>query len=116
MEKGGEKARWCQSDGVLVDTEAKRLTIIECKFSHVDRSYWQLERLYLPVIRKVFGDEWDYRLVEVCKWYDPDIPYPEHQRITSVKMAPRHPIIGVHIWKPLSSGVKPALDLLSRRR
>ena len=71
-----KKMRWCQPDALLIDLEANCITIVECKYKHIARSWWQLHRLYLPVIQHLFGPKWTYRLAEVSKWCDPATPYP----------------------------------------
>lgn len=88
-----EKMRWCQPDGWLIDLQRNRITVIECKYKHISRSWWQLHRLYLPVIQHLFGPEWEYCVVEVSKWCDPATPYPgETKRIRSVEHCYGYPV------------------------
>ena len=40
--------------------------------------------MYLPVVSKFFGDKvWDYALLEICKWIDPAVQFPEEAPIVS---------------------------------
>lgn len=67
--------RWCQPDALLLDHVSHRIIIIECKLKHTGRSWWQLHKLYLPVVQFLFPG-WEYACVEVCKHFDPSTPYP----------------------------------------
>lgn len=96
----GKRVRWCQPDGLLIDVLAGVITILEMKYQHTAQAYWQLHGLYLPVVKRVFGPSWTYKLCEVTKWYDPAIPFP-----TPISMQPdvkkcKAGIVNVHIWRP----------------
>ena len=71
------RPRYCQPDGILFDFYRGRITIIEIKYNHCALAWWQLYKLYLPVIRKIFGPNWTYACCEVVKWYDPSTGVPE---------------------------------------
>ena len=52
-------------------------TIVEIKYNHCALAWWQLYKLYLPVISKIFGSDWTYSCCEVVKWFDPQTNVPE---------------------------------------
>ena len=69
--------RYCQPDGLFFDLPRAQLTIIEIKLKHTARAWWQLQRLYLPVVKEIFPAHcWHYSLLEVCCWLDPSEPFP----------------------------------------
>lgn len=91
--------RFCQPDTLLVEPELSRVTIIEIKLRHCREAFTQLSGIYDPVVRRLFP-RWDIRWVELCKWYDPGIPFPVQPVLLSdISLAPRFGV-GVHIWKP----------------
>lgn len=93
--------RWAQADGLLLDPERGVCTIVEMKYQHTAASYYQLVKLYLPVVQAILHDNsWRFRLLEIVKWFDPAMPYPcEPHMCASVEDAPSEGV-GVHIWKP----------------
>ena len=75
-----EGVRWAQPDGLLFDLRAGRITILEFKIRHTTDAWWQLRRLYEPLIRRLFADgAWHFACCEVCKYYDPAVRLPEAQ-------------------------------------
>jgi len=98
---GGVK--WCQPDGLLFDFEAGIVTIIEVKYQHTTDAWWQLRRLYEPVLRHIFpASLWDFRIIELVKWYDPAVEWPEKvclvAKVSEMRMLKAN-VTGVHIWK-----------------
>jgi len=93
--------KWCQPDGILVDLRRGKITIVEVKLRHTDHAWFQLHELYYPVLRRVFkGGSWDFRFVEVVRWYDPSIPFPgRHYLRPRVDLA-RENETCVVIWTP----------------
>ena len=64
----------CQTDAVLLHED---LTVVfEVKVQHSIDSWWQLRRLYEPVLRE-FRPKARVVLVEICKVFDPAIQWPE---------------------------------------
>jgi len=92
-------ARWCQPDGLIIDLAAGEIVIVEMKYQHTADAWWQLEKLYKPVLRAMFpAGLWTLRCVEVVKWFDPATAFP-----VSVRMSEKPTGNGdfsVHIWKP----------------
>jgi len=96
----GGQARWCQPDGLLIDAKQGQIIIVEIKYQHTGDAWWQLHRLYLPVVRNFFGEEWVYRCVEVVRWYEATVYFPDSRLCEHVHLAPQLPITGVHICTP----------------
>jgi hypothetical protein len=70
--------RWAQPDGLFIDFRIGRITILEFKLKHTTDAWWQLRRLYEPLLRFIFGESlWHYACCEVVRWYDPSIRVPE---------------------------------------
>ena len=69
----GDDIRYCQVDGLIVSSSRRCITLVECKYSHTPDAYWQMENLYVPVLRAWLRDagEWSISTVEVVKWFDP---------------------------------------------
>ena len=97
---GQDKFRWCQPDGLLLDSEHKIVTIIEFKYQHTDGAWWQLFKLYKPVVAKLLGPDYQIRCLEVCKWFD--VAIRPTQRVVLCKSVDSVQAgdFGVHIWKP----------------
>lgn len=73
----GEGVRHCQPDGLLLFPDEMQLVIVEVKYSHTPEAYWQLEHLYVPVLRAFMRDSgWRIATCEVVKWYDPSTRFP----------------------------------------
>ena len=69
--------RFCQTDGIILDTASKRITLVEVKYSHTPQAYWQMENLYIPVLQAAFkGLGYTFLTVEVVKWFDCAIQCP----------------------------------------
>lgn len=93
--------RWCQPDGLWIDPVRGRVSIIEVKYSHCEDAYHQLRSLYEPVVRVLFqGAPWEFRTIEIVRWYDSDAYFPgEHKLRPRLELA-REGEIAVHIWNP----------------
>lgn len=69
--------RWCQPDGLLIDVDAGLVVVVEVKHHHTAEAWWQLERLYRPVLRTLFPEQlWRIELLEVVRWFDPAVLFP----------------------------------------
>jgi hypothetical protein len=93
------KARWCKPDGLFMDFRRGLVTVVEVKLKHTADAWWQLRRVYEPVLRTLLGpDDWRYAFLEVVRWYDPHIAFPQaHAMIAEpARMSPDS--FGVHIW------------------
>jgi hypothetical protein len=69
--------RCCSPDGVLIPLQLDYFVIFEVKVGHISDSFWQLRRLYEPVLSQ-WSDCRGRRpvVVEVCRRFDPAIIYP----------------------------------------
>lgn len=98
-ENGRYRTRFCQTDGILFDLYNRRLTIVEVKLQHTVDAWWQLRHLYLPVLTKVFPpDLWEYAIVEVVRWYDKAVAFPEPVKLVGDIQSLACGEFGVHIW------------------
>lgn len=68
--------RVCYPDGILWGPHG-RLIVFEIKLNHCPEAWWQLQRLYLPVLREWNGYKEELFAIEVCQHYDPETPFPE---------------------------------------
>ena len=95
------RPRYCQPDGVLFDIEGGKLTVFEIKLQHTIDAWWQLEHLYLPVLRHLFPPKWwSYATCEFVKWYDPATAFPVRPALCADLRDIRPEQFGVHIWNP----------------
>lgn len=78
---------WCQPDGVL--KREKSATIFEVKARFSSDGWYQLRKLYAPVVKKAFLLE-RVNFVLVCRSFDPSTPFPEDFELIS---SPTHPLV-----------------------
>ena len=67
----GEK-RVCIPDGIIIAPEYS--IVVEIKISHMAEAWWQLNELYLPVLKKLNPLPW--KMLEIVKTYDPAVEFP----------------------------------------
>lgn len=73
----GDSVRYCQTDGILYRPEEELVLLLEVKYSHTAAAYWQVENLYLPVLREFFRPAGlSIATCEVVKWYDAAVAHP----------------------------------------
>lgn len=94
------RERWCQPDAFWADHDNKRVYVFEVKLSHTSNSWWQLQRLYIPVLRVIFPG-YEFVPIEICKWYDPHTAFPVIFKLEPnirdlALMSPQ--VFYVHIW------------------
>ena len=89
---------WCQPDGLHLDLTKGLITIIEFKLKHTSDAWYQTRQLYEPVVKRVFGPEWNYSICEIVRWFDPDTNFPE--RFSFAKHPHEVPVgrFAVHLW------------------
>lgn len=93
-------SRWCQPDALIVDPESNTITILECKLKHCAKSWWQLHKLYLPVVKFAYGADWVYKVIEVTAILDPATLYPcEYNKIDCIPRALAYPVTNVILWR-----------------
>ena len=97
---GCRQLQYCQPDGLMIDFHNGTINVVEIKLRHTSDAWWQVRHLYIPVVSKLFGErDWVYGAQEVCKWFDPDEPFPEdYVMLTQPAVSPIGKF-GVHIWK-----------------
>ena len=94
-----DKVHYCQPDGLLVNFKTGLVTIVEIKLKHTADAWWQLKKLYEPVLERVFTkDLWALSALEVVRWYDPDTPFPQAHALIKDPLSVGAGKIGVHIW------------------
>lgn len=90
--------RALKPDGLLIGPS--HIVIFEIKHQHCPEAWWQLEKLY-----KVALDELYHRpisLVEICRSYDPAMPFPCEVELVSdlEEWTLKHqPVFGVYVWR-----------------
>lgn len=61
-------------DGIL--RIGRTLVVIECKLTHTERAWWQLQKVYIPLLSRLTQDDVVVRGVEICRNFDPDLKWP----------------------------------------
>jgi hypothetical protein len=93
---------WCQPDGLLQINNL--LVIIEVKVNFSSDAWWQLRKLYEPVVKAALNPT-RLALAVVCKSFDPAVPFPESPyRLPSISALCNSPEwdctrIGVVQWR-----------------
>lgn len=62
-------------DGIL--RLGSTLVVVEVKLSHTDRAWWQLRRLYIPLLNQLTIPSVRVVGIEICHNFDPDTRWPE---------------------------------------
>ena len=96
---GSSRERWCQPDGLIFDLELGGICVVEVKYQHTADAWWQLNELYMPVVRKAFPG-WTVTMCEVVKWFDPAVVCPQRPRLCRMPDLAAVGDFGVFIWKP----------------
>jgi hypothetical protein len=65
---------WCQPDGLLEVNNL--LIIVEIKVNFSSDAWWQLRKLYEPVVKCALKPS-RLALAIVCRSFDPVVPFPE---------------------------------------
>lgn len=96
--------RFCIPDGLFRMLD--RLVVFEIKIQHMPEAWWQLRKLYAPVLDHSFGAALrkPTQVIEVVASYDPAMPFPEP--IVLISDLRRHlecedlrKSFGVLVWK-----------------
>lgn len=88
---------YCQPDVLLVNSEEKKLTIYEIKLQHCTFAWWQVRKLYEPILRKIYPN-FTISAMEIVKWLDPHIPFPETFYYASSPFDLFDNRFGIHIY------------------
>jgi len=62
-------------DGIIFPTP-NFVVIVEIKYQHMPEAWWQLRRLYQPVLQTMYPRS-SICVLEVCRSFDPHTPFPE---------------------------------------
>jgi hypothetical protein len=87
---------WCQPDGILRGPD--RVVIVEVKYNHTIEAWRQLRLLYEPVVGWL--EELPISVVEVVKWYDCAVQFPEEVKLVKDVGVFTGREFGVHIFRP----------------
>lgn len=100
LRETGSRHHWCQPDGLLLDPYAGLLTIVEIKYQHCADAWFQMNRLYGPVLRRMFpAPEWKFATCEVVKWFDCAVQTPEVPKLRDCPSKARPGEFAVFICK-----------------
>lgn len=84
----------CIPDGFFVFPD--EIIIAEIKLRHTKDAWFQLRCLYQPVLQKALRRP--VRLLEICKWYNPDEKFPEPCSVVRTLEAFKASTTGVGSW------------------
>ena len=87
--------RWCQPDAFFMGSQN---IVFEIKYKHCAEAWFQLWRLYVPVLEHLYGVP--FCGVEVVKWLDPAIQFPERFLMLREPFQPQPKVTGIHVWNP----------------
>lgn len=69
---------YCQPDFILVPLDGGPSVVVEVKLRWTSDAWWQLRKLYQPVLRKASSSEGSVpRVLTICRSYDPAVCIPE---------------------------------------
>lgn len=73
----GAKRRYCQPDILLDSGILEPLVVVEVKLRWTALAWWQLRKLYVPVLQRVYPNVPAFVSLAICRSYDPAIQIPE---------------------------------------
>ena len=76
-DKKKSRPNYCQPDGLFFLRKEKAILIVEIKTTHMIKAWFQLRKLYQPVLEKAFGSGWNYGVVEIVGRMTRDCAMPE---------------------------------------
>lgn len=84
-------------DGIL--RLGSTLVVVEVKLTHTERAWWQLNRLYAPLLAALCIRGVRLSTVEICRSYDPSVTFPGPSEVVSSLHSLRPGITGILPWK-----------------
>lgn len=90
--------RMCRPDGLITFFDS--MVIVEIKVQHMPEAWWQLRKLYQPVLEAYTSKV--VRCLEICRSYDPAMPFPEEFELIEdlSSWLQSSSTLGVFRWKP----------------
>lgn len=99
QDEGGPR-RWCQVDAFILNRETMNAICYEVKYRHTADAWFQLWRLYIPILSACFL-EYRWEGCEIVKWFDAATRFPEPFSLSpSPFIVPVRGRTAVHIWNP----------------
>lgn len=89
-ELSGSRRR-CSPDALWAPKDEPLALVIEVKSQHMPEAWWQLRRLYQPVVERLWPAR-QLEVLEICKSFDPAMPFPEKV----VQVSNVHEALGLH--------------------
>ena len=105
-ERNPYRIQWCQPDGLLIFPREGIIVILEIKSTHTSDAWWQLRKLYSPVVKKVFGEGkegkgmWEYAVIEIVDRFILG-PFPEKVNICHSILDADRDKFNVYLWKDI---------------
>lgn len=92
------RRRYCQPDFLLLH-EFEALVVVEAKLRWTADAWWQLTKLYLPVLRRVHPGVSSLLRLTVCRSYDPSVWIPEEVVLVDALSGLSKDKFNVLVWK-----------------
>lgn len=112
---GDREVRFCQPDAILTNEREKVIILAEIKLQHTIMAWRQIRLLYEPLLKFIFPD-YNIRVVEVCKWFDPHSAFPEQYTYLEDIFNASEKGFGIHIYKSLKRTHRAKVDKFERVR
>lgn len=93
------KIRFCQPDVVLISKTLDKVILVEIKYQHTNEAWKQLRLLYEPVLKFLYPS-YSIACLEICRWFDPHVPFGEHYYYSEHPLSAHDNQLGVHIFHP----------------
>lgn len=75
------------------------LVVIEVKLSHTEKAWWQLKRLYAPLLAQMVVSGTPIATAEICRSYDPSVAFPGPAALTTSLHTLDPAVTGILQWK-----------------
>lgn len=92
------KYRFCSPDVIVGSRGGGSLGVVEIKLRWTSDAWWQLRRLYLPVLRVAHPNKELFPLV-ICRSYDPSVRIPEEVNLCDHPADAKLDAFNVLVWK-----------------
>ena len=92
----GDNTHFCQPDGLHFEGEC--ITIVEVKARFTSDAWWQLKKLYGPVVQRAYTPKQLEYLI-ICKSFDPWTSFPEEYNTILRFTHAKRGVINVYPWR-----------------